>query len=77
MLAFLLHAAASPKFLKDAQQQKQQNTEQNKAVFFDILVFQRTFIFLSGAFIALIMYHEYLFLPKSTTLVAFRIQSSA
>ncbi|GJN23855.1 hypothetical protein PR202_gb11544 [Eleusine coracana subsp. coracana] len=45
MLAFLLHAAASPKFLKDAQQRKQENTEQNKAVFFDILVFQRTFIF--------------------------------
>ncbi|TVU15179.1 hypothetical protein EJB05_38715 [Eragrostis curvula] len=37
MLAFLLHAAASPKFLKDAQQQKQENTEHNKAVFFDIL----------------------------------------
>ncbi|KAK3142049.1 hypothetical protein QOZ80_4BG0341540 [Eleusine coracana subsp. coracana] len=37
MLAFLLHAAASPKFLKDAQQRKQENTEQNKAVFFDIL----------------------------------------
>ncbi|XP_062226190.1 uncharacterized protein LOC133924597 [Phragmites australis] len=37
MIAFLLHTAASPKFLKDAQQQKQENTEQNKAVFFDIL----------------------------------------
>jgi len=38
MLAFLLHSAASPNFLKNAQQQKQENTEQNKAVFFDILV---------------------------------------
>ncbi|KAL6903480.1 hypothetical protein ACP4OV_004293 [Aristida adscensionis] len=37
MLAFLLHAGASSKFLKDAQQQKQENTEQDKAVFFDIL----------------------------------------
>ncbi|KAG2573399.1 hypothetical protein PVAP13_7KG236700 [Panicum virgatum] len=37
MLAFLLHSAASPNFLKNAQQQKQENTEQNKAVFFDIL----------------------------------------
>jgi hypothetical protein len=33
VLAFLLHAAASPKFLKDAQQRKQGNTEENKAVF--------------------------------------------
>lgn len=37
MLAFLLHSAASSKFLKDAQQRKQENTEQDKAVFFDIL----------------------------------------
>ncbi|CAD6215357.1 unnamed protein product [Miscanthus lutarioriparius] len=37
MLAFLLHSAASPKFLKDAQQRKQGNTEQDKAVYFDIL----------------------------------------
>jgi hypothetical protein len=44
MLAFLLHAAASPKFLKDAQQRKEGNTEENKAVFFDILVLQRIFI---------------------------------
>jgi len=40
MLAFLLHSAASPKFLKDAQQRKQGNTEQDKAVYFDILVLQ-------------------------------------
>ncbi|WVZ90740.1 hypothetical protein U9M48_037013 [Paspalum notatum var. saurae] len=38
MLAFLLHSAASAKFLKDAQQRKQGNTEQDKAVFFDILL---------------------------------------
>ncbi|KAJ1256911.1 hypothetical protein BS78_K268900 [Paspalum vaginatum] len=37
MLAFLLHSASSSKFLKDAHQQKQGNTEQDKAVFFDIL----------------------------------------
>lgn len=40
MLDFLLHSAASPTFLKNAQQQKQGNTEKNKAVFFDILVSQ-------------------------------------
>jgi hypothetical protein len=38
MLAFLLHAASSPKFMKDAQQAKQENTEEKKAIFFDILV---------------------------------------
>ncbi|XP_022684088.1 endoplasmic reticulum metallopeptidase 1 isoform X2 [Setaria italica] len=37
MLAFLLHSAASPNFLKNAQEQKKENTEQNKVVFFDIL----------------------------------------
>lgn len=37
MLAFLLHSAASPKFLKDAQQRKQGKTEQDRAVYFDIL----------------------------------------
>ncbi|KAM3388372.1 hypothetical protein ACQJBY_010881 [Aegilops geniculata] len=37
MLAFLLHAASSPKFMKDAHQAKQENTEQNNAIFFDIL----------------------------------------
>ncbi|CAN6249394.1 unnamed protein product [Urochloa humidicola] len=37
MLAFLLHSAASQNFLKDAQEQKKENTEKNKAVFFDIL----------------------------------------
>ncbi|KQJ83633.1 hypothetical protein BRADI_5g15930v3 [Brachypodium distachyon] len=37
MLAFLLHAAASPKFMKDAHQAKQESTEQKKAIFFDIL----------------------------------------
>uniref|UniRef100_A0A0D9W782 Vacuolar membrane protease n=1 Tax=Leersia perrieri TaxID=77586 RepID=A0A0D9W782_9ORYZ len=37
MLAFLLHAAASPKFMKDAIQAKQEGADQNKAVFFDIL----------------------------------------
>lgn len=40
MLAFLLHSAASPKFLKDAQQRKQGKTEQDRAVYFDILVLQ-------------------------------------
>ncbi|CAL5068939.1 unnamed protein product [Urochloa decumbens] len=37
MLAFLLHSAASRNFLKNAQEQKKENTEKNKAVFFDIL----------------------------------------
>uniref|UniRef100_A0A3B6DK81 Vacuolar membrane protease n=1 Tax=Triticum aestivum TaxID=4565 RepID=A0A3B6DK81_WHEAT len=37
MLAFLLHAASSPKFMKDAHQAKQDSTEQKKAIFFDIL----------------------------------------
>ncbi|XP_052152172.1 uncharacterized protein LOC127770478 isoform X1 [Oryza glaberrima] len=37
MLAFLLHAAASPKFMKDAIQAKQEGAEKTKAVFFDIL----------------------------------------
>ncbi|CAN6276315.1 unnamed protein product [Urochloa humidicola] len=37
MLAFLLHSAASQSFLKNAQEQKKENTEKNKAVFFDIL----------------------------------------
>ncbi|KAE8814431.1 endoplasmic reticulum metallopeptidase 1 [Hordeum vulgare] len=37
MLAFLLHAASSPKFMKDAHQAKQDSTEQKNAIFFDIL----------------------------------------
>ncbi|CAM0903764.1 unnamed protein product [Alopecurus aequalis] len=37
MLAFLLHAASSPKFMKDAHEAKQESTEQKKAVFFDVL----------------------------------------
>ncbi|KAL5216027.1 hypothetical protein ABZP36_007428 [Zizania latifolia] len=37
MLAFLVHATTSPKFMKDAVQAKQESTEQNEAVFFDIL----------------------------------------
>ncbi|KAF7002706.1 hypothetical protein CFC21_018151 [Triticum aestivum] len=37
MLAFLLHAASSPKFMKDAHQAKQESTEQKKDIFFDIL----------------------------------------
>uniref|UniRef100_A0ACD5V4G3 Uncharacterized protein n=1 Tax=Avena sativa TaxID=4498 RepID=A0ACD5V4G3_AVESA len=37
MLAFLLHAASSPKFMKDAHQAKQESTEEKKAIFFDVL----------------------------------------
>ncbi|KAL6652369.1 hypothetical protein ACP70R_011294 [Stipagrostis hirtigluma subsp. patula] len=37
MLAFLLYAGASPKFFMDARQAKQENAEQHKAVYFDIL----------------------------------------
>jgi hypothetical protein len=42
MLDFLLHSAASPNFLKNVKEQKKENTEQNKAVFFDILVIKFT-----------------------------------
>jgi hypothetical protein len=38
MLAFLLHAASSPKFTKDAQQATQENTDAKKAILLDILV---------------------------------------
>jgi hypothetical protein len=38
MLAFLVHAASSPKFMKDAHQAKQESTEEKKAIFFDVLV---------------------------------------
>ena len=38
MLAFLLHAASSPKFMEDAHEAKQESVEQKKAIFFDILV---------------------------------------
>jgi hypothetical protein len=38
MLAFLVHAASSPKFMKDAHQAKQESSEEKKAIFFDVLV---------------------------------------
>ncbi|XP_037480021.1 endoplasmic reticulum metallopeptidase 1-like [Triticum dicoccoides] len=37
MLAFLLHAASSQKFMEDAHEAKQESVEQKKAIFFDIL----------------------------------------
>ncbi|VAH34510.1 unnamed protein product [Triticum turgidum subsp. durum] len=48
MLAFLLHAASSPKFMKDAHQAKQESTEQKKDIFFDILVYRIKIFLLSN-----------------------------
>jgi hypothetical protein len=61
MLDFLLHAASSPKFMKDAQQAKQESTEANKAIFFDVLVYIMIKSSLFAVFQILWLYHALCF----------------
>jgi hypothetical protein len=61
MLAFLLHAASSPKFMKDAQQAKKESTEANKAIFFDVLVYMMIKSSLFAVFQILWLYHAFFY----------------